>query len=491
MTKHGQQHHALLFIAIARHQILPSPHTYPIFPCHLDTSTTSTMAIKTNKPILVVTAFNASGHTAGLMQISEYLIKRGFQIYFVAGPTFKDPIEALGAVYIENPFVWDDIYASAPAGADATWDLKHIFGASVPTAHRVLRETLERVRQEHPTRQVIIVHEALSGGLGPFVYGAPLPKGYTSLPKVINFHTTIYAAADEKLPPFGPGLPYDPTPENLALWQAINQQIAPVMAGLADHYNGIYKSLGATRPLEGTFFDIMLGFGNATVMATTPSLEYPISHPHSTLQLIGGLPLKPLPIDFVHPAWWPTITANAALPSTSPEKKKLVFVTQGTIHRDYTEIIIPTLTSLADRTDLIVVATLGARGAQLPDDFTTPANAIVVDYLPYDALLPYTDVFVSNAGYGGFMQGIMNGVPMVLAGTLADKAEVAARAEWAGVAVNLRAQRPEGVAIMAGVDKVLGDGGFKRRAVELKGENEGMGALGRFQGIVEGLVESV
>ncbi|KAK3906127.1 glycosyltransferase [Staphylotrichum tortipilum] len=446
------------------------------------------MAIKSNKPILVVTAFNASGHTAGLMQISEYLIKRGFQIYFVAGPTFKASIEALGAVYIENPFVWDDIYASAPAGADATWDIKHIFGASVPTAHRVLKETLERVRREHPTRQVIIVHEALSGGLGPFVYGAPLPKGYDSLPKVINFHTTIYAAADENLPPFGLGLPYDPTPENLALWQGISQQMVPVMTDVLGHYNDIYASLGATRPLVGPFFDIILGFGNATVMATTPSLEYPISHPDPTLRLIGGLPLKPLPADYAHPAWWPTITANAALPSSS-EKKKLVFVTQGTIHRDYTEIIMPTLTALSERSDLLVVATLGARGATLPDTFPVPSNAIVADYLPYDAILPHAEVFVSNAGYGGFMQGVMNGVPMVLAGTMADKAEVAARAEWAGVAVNLRAQRPEGVAIMAGVDKVLGDGGYKKRAVELRAENEGMEALVRFERIVEELVE--
>ena len=114
---------------------------------------------------------------------------------------------------------------------------------------------------------------------------------------------------------------------------------------------------------------------------------------------------------------------------------------------------------------------------------------MVVDYLPYEALLPLTDVFVSNAGYGGFMQSVMNGVPMVLAGTAADKAEVCARAEWAGVAVNLRAQTPGEEAIRAAVETVLGNGRYKKRALEVKEENERLDALARFEGIIEELLE--
>lgn len=34
-----------------------------------------------------------------------------------------------------------------------------------------------------------------------------------------------------------------------------------------------------------------------------------------------------------------------------------------------------------------------------------PGNAEVADYLPYDALLPYTDVFVSNSGTTGLYTG--------------------------------------------------------------------------------------
>ncbi|KAK4124678.1 glycosyltransferase family 1 protein [Parathielavia appendiculata] len=444
-----------------------------------------------NKPVIVATAFPVPGHTAPLLQICEHLVKRGFNtIYFITGADFKSPIEKLGAEFIENPWPWKELLAKAPTQADPMWDMKHIFGDSIPVAHRLLKETLERVRREHPHREVLILHESVSNGLAPFVYGAPLPKGYTSLPKVITFHSSIYATMNEKVPPFGPGLPYDPTPENIALWGSINDQMKPLLLNVMEHYDNHFKAVGATRAITGSLFELFLNTGDVALMATSASLEYPLPVPNPKLRFIGGLPLKPLSLSFVFPAWWSTITSNAALPADLPDKKKLVFVTQGTIHRDYTELIVPTIHALADRTDLIVVATLGQQGAKLDSSVTVPANTIVVDYFPYDPLLAHADVFVSNAGYGGFMQGIMNGVPMVLAGTVADKAEVSARAEYAGVAVNLRAQKPSEQTIRAAVEKVLGEPKFKTRALELKEENEALDSLGSVERIIEEVMGS-
>ncbi|KAL2135390.1 hypothetical protein VTI74DRAFT_8802 [Chaetomium olivicolor] len=440
------------------------------------------------KPILVATAFNAPGHAAGLMLISEHLVQRGFKIYFITGPSFKASIEKMGAEFVENPWAWEPVMAQGPPDPDQPWRFKHVFGDSTPDAHRVLKATLERVRREHPNREVVILHESISGGLGPFTYGAPLPEGYSSLPKSINFHTSVYITKDPNFPPFGPGFPYDPTPENLALWRSVRDATEPGLSSIVEHYNALYKALGATRPITAGFFDFLLALGDVTVLATIQSLEYPIPNKPSRLRLIGGLPLKPVDPDFAFPAWWPAITANAALPSDSPDRKKVIFVTQGTVHRDYTEVIIPTIQALAGRTDLIVVATLGARGAEFDSSVAIPENTIVVDYFPYNAVLPYTDVFVSNAGYGGFMQGVMNGVPMVLAGTIADKAEVCARAEYAGVAVNLRAQKPGQEAIGQAVEKVLKEDRYKIRAMELKWENEGMDALRRIEVIIDELV---
>jgi UDP:flavonoid glycosyltransferase YjiC (YdhE family) len=70
---------------------------------------------------------------------------------------------------------------------------------------------------------------------------------------------------------------------------------------------------------------------------------------------------------------------------------------------------------LADREDIIVIGVLGVKGARL-DGVKVPPNTRVVDYLMYEAVLAYADVFITNGGYNGFMTGVMHGVPMVLAG---------------------------------------------------------------------------
>lgn len=72
-----------------------------------------------------------------------------------------------------------------------------------------------------------------------------------------------------------------------------------------------------------------------------------------------------------------------------------------------------------------------------------------------------------------------------------NEAEVAARGEWAGIAVNLRTDTPTAGAIRTGVDKVLGDVEFKARAEKIRGENEEMDSLVQLERLVmEAAVDS-
>jgi UDP:flavonoid glycosyltransferase YjiC (YdhE family) len=52
---------------------------------------------------LVATAINASGHAARLLQISDYLARKGFKIYLITGLDYKASLEKMGAEFIENP----------------------------------------------------------------------------------------------------------------------------------------------------------------------------------------------------------------------------------------------------------------------------------------------------------------------------------------------------------------------------------------------------
>ncbi|KAK3937839.1 hypothetical protein QBC46DRAFT_391693 [Diplogelasinospora grovesii] len=451
----------------------------------------TTPAITREKPIIVAAAFPASGHTLGLIQFSAHLVKKGFQVLFIGSGDFKSSIEHAGATFIEHSWKFSDRpevleahdKITDPAG-QLIFAMKHLFLDSTPQAFNLMNSTLESVRENYgPSREVVILHEIMYQGVVPYYLGAPLPKGYSRLPKVINFCPTLNIATDYAVPPFGPGLPYDPTPENLALWKSIHDQMhATARVVLCDHANPIYKSLGCTQQMTTWLWDELMRRFDVTLLASSASTDYPRSTPNPKVRYIGGLPLKPVSPDFKYPEWWSTITENAAL---EEGKKKVVFVTQGTAMLDYTELLIPSIKALSERDDLIVIATLGCRDEPVPQDVVpVPGHIKVIDYLPYDAMLPYTDVFVSNAGYGGFMHGVMNGVPMVLAGTAADKAEVCARAEWSGVAVNLRTARPSIEAIREALDKVLTEPAYKTRAAELKEENEAMDSLGTLEEIV-------
>ncbi|KAK4454834.1 glycosyltransferase [Podospora aff. communis PSN243] len=451
-------------------------------------------SLSPQKPIIIGAAYPLSGHTGGPLQVAGHLASRGYKVYFITGPYYKDSTEKLGITYVENNYQLNEKYVQErmqipDLGVRIAEDLKHFFGDAIVISHQLLRYTLELVRAQHPDHTVVLLHEVMFMGLLPFVHGAPLPKGYTSLPPTINFATHNNPIPDPSLPPFGPGLPYDPTPENKALWKTIYDSLAPMDTLINTHWTSLMRPLGATRPLTGSFWTTVMTLGDVTVQPTSPSTEYPHPPTSHKFAFIGGLPLKPLSPSYTPPPWFSTLQSNSSLPLTSPNRKKVIFLTQGTVSPDYTQLILPGITALSPDPSLLVIATLGQRGASLSLPFAQPANVHIADYLPYDLILSHTDVFVSNGGYNSFMHGVMNGVPMVLAGMDADKGEVAARGEWCGVAVNLRSGTPEGEEIRRAVGRVLAEKRFKERAVELRVENERLGALGRVEGIIEGLVK--
>jgi len=470
------------------HLITPSRPTKSN-PLSTSTNTTITMGSQ-EKPVIVGAAYPAFGHTGGPLQVAGHLASRGFKVYFVTGADFQKTAENLNIVFIENNFVMDPVFAEqrlqiADLNVRLLEDLNHVFADSIPTAHRALTAALELARAENPSAPVVLLHEVMSMGLLPFAHGAPLPKGYSTLPPTINFATHNNPSNDPDLPPFGPALPYDPTPENKALWKTIYDSMGPANDMLNSHWNSVMKPLGATKLLTGSLWDTVMTLGDVTVQPTSASTEYPrtSSKDVKRLRFVGGLPLKGLDPNWKHPAWWGEVTDNAALGEGG--RKKVVFVTQGTVSTNYGDLILPAIRAFTSRTDLLAVITLGSRGASLPVSETPlPSHILVADYLPYDAILPFADVFVTNAGYNGFMHGVMNGVPMVLAGMEGDKGEVSARAEWCGVAVNLRKSTPTEEEINGGVDRALGDWKYKKRAVELKEENQGMDALGRMEALV-------
>jgi UDP:flavonoid glycosyltransferase YjiC (YdhE family) len=115
------------------------------------------------------------------------------------------------------------------------------------------------------------------------------------------------------------------------------------------------------------------------------------------------------------------------------ERKRIVAVTQGTIRPDQSELHLPTLQALSSRDDVLTIGILGKRGASLSENTVVPINARIADFVPYDAILPFCDVFVTNGGYGSFQHAVSHGIPIVVAGDTEEKIEISARIAWCRV----------------------------------------------------------
>ena len=134
---------------------------------------------------------------------------------------------------------------------------------------------------------------------------------------------------------------------------------------------------------------------------------------------------------------------------------RLVVVSQGTIdNRDLSKLIQPTLFALEGHGRLVVAVTGGIGTEAIRRRFIRD-DVVIADYIPFGEMFGRTDVFVTNGGHGSAMLALSHRVPMVVAGTREGKNDVNVRLEAAGVARNLRTERPKPAQILAAVEAVL------------------------------------
>jgi len=173
---------------------------------------------------------------------------------------------------------------------------------------------------------------------------------------------------------------------------------------------------------------------------TVPDFEYPRRDLPDNVDFIGPV-LAESAEGFEPPPWWADLL----------RADTVVHVTQGTLDNgDFEQLMLPTMRAFAGRDDVVVVATTGRGGMRrLPDRL--PANVHAAEWIPYSMLLPHVDVMVTNGGYGGVQHALSYGIPVVVGGETADKAEVAARVGHTGVGVNLGTAHPTPSAIVEAV----------------------------------------
>lgn len=451
-----------------------------------------TMAPPAKKPLLLFSAFPLEGHSFPLIFAAGYLVSQGYEVVFVAGKQFEDRIKAIGAEWLplagpdENTPLTTQFQEVLAMPIDIFRNgllLTLVFYNTLLFRVNSMVAAMELIKKRDPEREIILVEDIINMSLQPFAYGRPLPEGYTSMPQTVGISPTALVHESVDIGPTGLGL----LPDSSESGRERNKHLSDLLCrGLGQSLFASWKQAiadcGGTREPSGHPMTAWFTSYDRVIMLCSPGCEFQTSDIPRAVRFAGCLPRRDIGPDRVDPPWWPEILANAAM---GDARKKVIFATQGTWNKDLSQMLYPVFDAVGDRDDCIVVVTLGAKGDTLADNVKVPANTRVIDYISYDVILEYTDVFIANGGYGAFGHAVMNGVPAVFAGLADDKLEVCRRAEYAGFAYNIRTQLPTADMLRVGVDEVLSNPKYKQRAVELRKENEDMDCFSKIRQIIE------
>jgi UDP:flavonoid glycosyltransferase YjiC (YdhE family) len=207
-----------------------------------------------------------------------------------------------------------------------------------------------------------------------------------------------------------------------------------------------------------SIFDLMIRKSTMVFQSGTPGFEYKRSDMSSHVHFVG--PLLPFSGKKDTTPWF-----NEKL----RQFEKIILVTQGTVEKDCEKIIIPTLEAFKDSNYLVVVTTGGSQTAELRNRYPQK-NIVIEDFIAFNDIMPYADVYITNGGYGGVLLSIQNRLPMVVAGIHEGKNEINARIGYFKLGINLKTEKPSPEKISQAVEKIFGDQTFAMNVRKLSDE---------------------
>jgi len=400
---------------------------------------------------IIIATVPIHGHVTPLLAVARHFVERGDRVRFLTGSRFASAVEASGAEHLPLPAEadfddrqdWDEVFPERTAlkGAKAiAFDIENVFVRPGRPQH-------DAVMAAHAAApaDAVLTDPAFAGGA--FLLGHPLGVR----PPLIMCGVLPLPIFSRDTAPYGMGITPFPGP----IGRLRNAVLAGLTAKLFAQTNKLADDMFRDlhhRPVPFPVLDWARS-AEAIVQFTVAEFEYPRSDAPAILHFAG--PLSASGSQAPLPTWWPELDGS----------RPVVHVTQGTIaNRDYRQIIAPTLEALADDDVLVVVSTGGRPLDTLPP---LPSNARAAEFLPYDELLPRTNVYVTNSGYGGVQYALRYGVPVVATSGHEDKPEVAARVAWSGVGRRLNTETPSPAAVRRAVHTVLRDERYRATAQHL------------------------
>lgn len=395
----------------------------------------------------------ADGHFNPLTGLAVHLKAEGYDVRWYASPRYGAKIEKLGIPHYPSKTALDvDIEKADELFPDRdqhksqiaklNYDIINIFILRGPEYYTDIRAIYKSFPFD------VMVADITFAAI-------PLVKEHMKIP-VVSVGIVPITETSKDLPPMGMGM--------LPAKTALGRLKHAAMRFFADHIlfrksNQVLKEVLDQYDMtpDGNMFDTITRKSTLVLQSGTPGFEYERSDLGKNIRFVGPL----LPHRKTRGLKWFDEKLMAY--------KKVILVTQGTVEKDVEKIIVPTLKAYQNTDKLVVVTTGGSGTENLRKRFTAP-NIIIEDFIPFDDIMPYASVYVTNGGYGGVLLSVQHAVPMVVGGIHEGKLEINARVEYFKLGINLRTEVPTVEQVKKSVDEVLNNTEYKKNVTALSNE---------------------
>lgn len=399
----------------------------------------------------------ADGHFNPMTGIAMELKSQGHDVRWYTSKMFEEKLKKLGIHHYPykkalevNQFNVNEVFPQRKklkAGVpQLKFDLKHFFIYRAPEYF----EDISEIKQNF-SFDILVCDGAFTAG--------KLVKDKLNVPLVAVGISPVMSTSKD-LPPFGLGL----TPGH-SFTQRIKQNLLRFVAKnilfkeSSVEYNKIlarYHLLAETTII----FDIPALRSDVFLQSGTPGFEYERSDMPEKLKFVGPLHAYKSSRQKEFDYDW-----KARL----DKYKKKILISQGTFEPDHSKLIIPALEALKDEDYLLIVAT-GYHGTEELRKKCKQDNIIVEDFIDFDFIMPQTDMYITNGGYGGTLLAIDHALPMLAAGVNEGKNEICARIGYFNLGVNLKTEKPSAEKIKRAVHEILSNPVYKKNVEKLRDE---------------------
>ncbi|EMN4466771.1 glycosyltransferase [Aeromonas hydrophila] len=420
---------------------------------------------------ILLAATATPGHVNPMLAAARLLVAQGHRVLMLCGALFEQRIRATGAEFVPFAPEVDFDYralerhfperASLSGAAQMALALKRFFAAPMAQHDRRLRALIAEEGVD-----LLLVENGFYGVL-PLLQQA---RGQRLPILMLGVNPVSFSSPDAIF--YGPRIPPE-LRRSLGELPWLDEPTRQLQREVQQSFDAALAEAGAP-PLTAPFTDVMVTAPDAFLQLSCAGFEYERPELEGVIRYVG--PLLPPRLELTPPPWWERL-----------DERPLVIVSQGTLANvDLGQLLLPAMQGLAGD-ELQLLLTTGGRDPALLGD-AVPANAIVTEHVPFELALPRAAVLVTNGGYGSVQAALAHGVPLVVAGTGEDKAEVATRVAWSGAGINLHSNEPTADAVAAAVRKLVHEPRYRARARLLADEMAVLDARAAIAGTVKALL---